>query len=328
LPTVRLVYDFGLAWLVLAGVALLCACSRSVENQPVIAYVGYLSAETDKPYQRFLDAMRKTQPELHGRARFEYVAGTDNDDDALAMAIGEAARQRPTVLVTPTGISAEIASRVAGDTPIVFTSYLDPVVAGFAKSMRLPGGKITGISLADWLDEKRLEILHDAYPHARTVAVLADHSWAKHYDGEARIAAEATRLGLRAEVIYADTADDVDRAMSLESAKQFDAWYFLPTYVSYLAQASIVSHLTRLDRPGIFGTTDEVSQGGQIGYAQDTSFVWATVSELVARVASGENAGSIPIERPRRFVLSVRPRTEPAGQQLPASLIRRADLVF
>ena len=51
----------------------------------------------------------------------------------------------------------------------------DMVAAGFAASLAKPGGNITGISLmSPDLDGKRQDILIEAVPNARRIAVLAD----------------------------------------------------------------------------------------------------------------------------------------------------------
>ncbi len=57
--------------------------------------------------------------------------------------------------------------------PIVFTVVGDPVGVGYAVSLARPGGMITGVS-SQWseLVGKRLEILKEALPNAKPVAVL------------------------------------------------------------------------------------------------------------------------------------------------------------
>jgi putative tryptophan/tyrosine transport system substrate-binding protein len=314
----------------LAGFAAGCG-PLETETRPkpvVIAYIGYLQPDTDESFGRFSKALKETEPGLFSRARIEYVKGSDSDEQALAAAITQAAQRKPAALVAPTGTSAQIASRVAQSTPIVFASFYDPVKAGFAKSMRTPGGNVTGVSQADWLDGKRLEILQTAFPAARRIAVLGDRNWAAHYDGQARIASEAQRLGLDAKVLLADTLEEVEHIMNAPAAESFDAWYVPPTYVAYIAEQSIIDSLRRLGVPGMFGTVGEVVRGGDMAYVQDTAFVWPAVARLVARVVSGEAAGTIPIESPRRYLLVVRADARDKTGPISARTVRQADLVY
>lgn len=319
--------------LLLMGLAAFAAgCGpREADTRPksvVIAYIGYLEPSTDESFGRFSKALEETEPGLFSRTRIEYVKGSDSNEQALVAAIAQAAQRRPSVMVAPTGTSAQLASRVAPSIPVIFASFYDPVKAGIAKSMRTPGGNVTGVSQADWLDGKRLEILQTAFPAARRIAVLGDRLWAAHYDARARIAAEAQRLGLVAQVLLADTPEEVEQIMEASAAESFDAWYVPPTYVAYLAEESIIASLRRLRVPGMFGTVREVIKGGDIAYVQDTAFVWPAVAKLVARVASGEPAGTIPIESPRRYLLVVRADARDRTGPISARVVRQADLVY
>jgi putative tryptophan/tyrosine transport system substrate-binding protein len=328
----RLSCAFGwTAWVALAVMApVLGLVSDSVAppRRPVVAYVGHWTAQTDPAYAQFLLAFRARQPALAAQVRFEYVTGSDNDDEALTEAVRAAMARKPDVLVAPTGSSAIAARRVGGDTHVLFSCYIDPLRAGLVNSMSHPGGRMTGISLADTLDGKRLEILRDASPTVHTVAVLADSSWSTHYDGEARIMAEAKRHGLVATMVYAQTEAEIDALMSRPDAARFDAWYVIPTYAAYLAEDKIVGHIRRMGKYGMFATVTEVRKGGLLGYAQDSSFVWPTLADLIARVLAGEDPGTIPVERPKRFVLAVRTGPDTAATPVSTALVKRADIVF
>ncbi len=230
-------------------------------------------------------------------------------------------------MVAPTGNSAVLATSVSEGTPVVFASYLDPIRAGFATSDRLPGGRATGISLADWLDAKRMQTLHEGFPGIRRVGLLTDRSWAEHYQGVGRVLADAQHMGLQATLYCGDTADDIDRLMQQPSAAQEDAWYVLPTDLAYVGEARVLAHLRRLKAPGMFCTPGEVEHGGEIAYVADNSFVFPKLAELVARVAGGEDPSRIPIERPRRFLLLARADARWRGEPISARLLRRADRI-
>jgi ABC-type uncharacterized transport system substrate-binding protein len=62
-----------------------------------------------------------------------------------------------------------------GSIPIVFTSVGDPVGAGLVKSLREPGGNVTGMSaLAADIAAKKLQLLDDLVPGRKLVAVLGN----------------------------------------------------------------------------------------------------------------------------------------------------------
>lgn len=314
----------------MASIAIACvvaADSATIPRRPVIAYIGHWTADTDRAFRRFVDTMRTRHPAVAAGAVFEYIEGS-LDAEVLQRAVAAAALRRPAVMVAPTGDSARAAHRARLALPVVFSCYVDPLRSGIVQSMSRPGANMTGISLADTLDGKRLEILRDAAPQVRTVAVLTDPSWSSYYGGEARVQADAARLGMTATILYARDQAEVDALMGRADAARFDAWYVMPTYVSYVAEQRIIDHIRRLGRYGLFATTNEVRAGGLIGYAQDTAFVWDTLADLVTRVLDGEDPGSIPVERPKRFVLAVRTGPGTEATPLTSTIVRRADLVF
>ena len=72
------------------------------------------------------------------------------------------------------GYPASLAAKtLAKDMPIVCSGAGDPVATGLAQSLARPGGNLTGVTeLATELSAKRLEILKEAVPNLKTVAML------------------------------------------------------------------------------------------------------------------------------------------------------------
>ena len=309
-------------------VAALSSDSMGGRGPPIIAYLGHEAPHSDRAYLDFLRVVRQHHAKLLQNARIEYIRLADGDAAAMDLALHFTLDRRPGVIVASTAESSRLASRMSHGLPLVFATYQDPVRAGTVSSLRSPGSRATGVSLADGLDGKRLEILREAAAEVHSVAVLADRSWEQEHDAQRRIGVEAQRLGLGATLVYAETIDELDALMTNPAAAKFDAWYIPPTYIAYLAEARIIAHLRRLQKPAIYSTTNEVRGGGLMAYEQDTSFAWNTIADLVARVLAGEDPGTIPVERPRRYVLSVRTGPEVAATSIAPSVIRRADQIF
>lgn len=292
-----------------------------------VTFIGDGPAERFRPWRLFQEAVRSYQPGLLKQATLHYLDCPKHDHAAKRAAILAAANSGTDVLVAPSGNSATMAVTVAQQTPVVFASFLDPVRAGFARSDRVPGGMATGISLADWLDGKRLQTLRDAFEGIQRIGILTDRSWAQHYQGEARVLADARALGLDARLHIGETVADIDQLMTSPLAVRQHAWYVMPTDLAYVGEAQIKTHLARLGAPGMFSTLGEVERGGALAYVADASFVYPTLAELVARVVGGEAPGQIPIERPRRFLLVARADARWQGRPISARLLRRANRV-
>ena len=96
------------------------------------------------------------------------------DPARLPALAAELVRLNPDVIVVPDESRVNAVRQVTHTIPIVFCVVGDPVAVGYAASLRRPGGMLTGIS-SQWseLVGKRLEILKEALPNAKPVAVLA-----------------------------------------------------------------------------------------------------------------------------------------------------------
>jgi ABC-type uncharacterized transport system substrate-binding protein len=257
-----------------------------------------------------------------------YFQGSDVDPQRLRDAIASAAASRPAVIVLPSGDHVAAASALRVEPPLVFASFPDPLRQGTVESLRRPGRNTTGVALGDSLDLKRLELLRDAFPHVGTVAMLVDNSWLANEDTAGLIDAAARHLGLRVEVRVADTLQALEQLMQTTTASACDAWYIPPTYIADLAAPEIAAALRRLHLPAIHASEREVAAGALMAYSQDTRFAYDALAQLATRVALGEDAGTIPIQRPYRYTLSVLIEPDALWARIDPSVVRRADRVY
>ena len=83
-------------------------------------------------------------------------------------------RRKVAVLVATGGAPSVMAAKGATSTvPIVFTSGVDPIHAGFVTSLSHPGGNLTGVNLfVTTMEGKRLGLLRALVPGVQLIAVL------------------------------------------------------------------------------------------------------------------------------------------------------------
>lgn len=319
-----------LAW-ALAGIALGLlggSVDRHAQLPVSIAYVGAWEEAADPVFARFKTALSMRHPTLSAGALVMHFHAETTDEAGLDTAINAALASHPTVLVTPTAEDAKRAAALAKGTPVVFSSYADPVAFGIRDSLQRSEQPIAGLSLADTMDAKRLELLHDAFPRARRVAVLADRSWATTLGGAERISHASAELGLQSTLVLAENATEIDTAFSMPNVTRYDAWYIPATAIAYDTEARIIQHLQRLKAPAIHATVGEVKAGALMAYEHDSSFVIDAMVDLVKRICDGEPAGNIPIQTPHRLVLAVRIPHGPHAPNPSVAIIQRADMVF
>lgn len=297
-----------------------------------VLYLGASARATDPTFRSLVESLRRNQPDTLARIAWRYAAIPDAEsaiEPAVAAALADPVDGASGVdlIVALNGLFAASARRHAGRTPIVFSSYEDPVAFGFVSTLRSRSEPICGVSLADELEGKRFEILRQAWPGTRELAVLADHAWADQTGVRRRVEEEATRQGLHATLLIAEDVDQVRALFADPDSRRFDAWYVPTTFLALSARPLIRQNLRAWRKPSIWSSTEEVRDGAQMAYSQETQFTWQALAELIARVLGGEPAGAIPIMRPDHFTLAVRVTPDVGAPPPDISIIRRADRV-
>src|SRR5207244_2890224 len=80
--------------------------------------------------------------------------------------------RRPDRIVTASSAYVAAFKKATSTIPIVFASAGNPVEQGFAANLRRPGGNITGVILYIGLNAKIPEIVREALPTMRRLAIL------------------------------------------------------------------------------------------------------------------------------------------------------------
>lgn len=95
--------------------------------------------------------------------------------DRLPSLATDLVRLKVDIIVADVSIAIRAAQQATQTIPIVMAVSGDPVGAGLVAGLARPGGNTTGLSsLAGGISAKRLELLKEAVPRVRRVAVLAN----------------------------------------------------------------------------------------------------------------------------------------------------------
>jgi putative ABC transport system substrate-binding protein len=177
------------------------------------------------------------------------------------------------------------------------------------------------------LDQKRLEILKEAFPTIRRVAVLtefrADQKFKEEMDASAR------QLKLELLFVEVPREEEVDRAFSIARQGRSQALLAVATNV-------VVSHRSRLaalaatDRMVSISEFPLMAQAGfLLTYGADLDDLGRRSIGQIDKILKGARAGDLPIERPTKFRLTVNQNAAKAlGLTIPQSLLARADEVI
>ena len=111
--------------------------------------------------------------------------------------------------------SAFAAKAATKTIPIVFGIGADAVKVGLVDSLSRPKDNLTGVSVfLSVLGPKRVELLHELFPAADTIALLANPGNVNTKTDEPEIRAAADRLKQHLEVLTASTQSDLEAAFA------------------------------------------------------------------------------------------------------------------
>jgi len=305
--------------------ALLFALYSSSEAQPAKAYrIGYLSSGTrPSTSDPVLSAFKQGLRELgHSEGHNVTIDSryAELDQTRLAELANDLTQLKVDVILTspdePVIRAVQLATRTI---PVVMPgSVVDPLAATFwgeqhraplVASLAKPDGNFTGLTNLDSeLHGKRLELLKEAFPAVRRVALV----WPRAQQQKQTlkdIEAVTQGLGIEIQSLPAGTLDDFDRALSEISRKTPDALLVARSQVIMTHKERIIGVATKKRLPTIFPEREFVDAGGLISYGADTRDLYRRAATYVDKILKGANPGELPIERPMKFDFVVNLKT-------------------
>jgi putative ABC transport system substrate-binding protein len=213
--------------------------------------------------------------------------------------------------------------------PIVAV-HRDMLGSGLVTSLARPDGNTTGVSMqVDEADGKRQDILIEAVPGLRRMAVLIDVNYTKFAKLEAL--QEAARVhNIEFSIHRVARGEEIAAAIDSAQASGATALNILwsPLFVSHLRL--IIERVSAAHLPTMYQYPEDAEAGGFAAYGPDVVQVFGeVVARQVVQLLRGTKVADIPIEQPTKFELVINLKTAKAmGVTVPEALLARADKVI
>lgn len=302
--------------------------------QPVLPRIGYLSGRSPATDGHLLDAFRA------GLAESGYVDGqnvvidprwAEGRFERLDGLAADLARSKPTIMVAVGGTPVPLAAKTAAPTlPIVFTIGTDPVELGLVSNLNRPGGNMTGAMLsASVLEGKRLDLLREMVPEARSVVLLANPTSAAAAEQTRDAKMAARTLGLALDVVNAATAGEIDRGFAALSVARPDALIVSIDGFLISRRTQIIALAAERRMPAIYPSREFPDAGGLASYAARWADTYRWVGIYAGRILKGARPSDLPVQQPTNYELVVNLKTaRTLGLLLPPAFMVRADEVI
>jgi putative ABC transport system substrate-binding protein len=316
----------------LAGALVAAPLTAETQGQAKVPRVGVLGPGTAtemlkvqrEPFER---GFRELGWEPGVNILLEYRYGGESPT-RLGELAAELVRLGVDVIVARGPVAIRAARQTTATIPIIMATTSDPEKWGFVKSLARPGGNTTGIANQTWeLDGKRLELLKEAVPHVKRVAVLANP---RNKDQFPTILRDAQSVGLQARVFQVTRPEAIEGAFeSIDKAQARALLVATDVQVLEPSRGRIVAMAARYRLAAMYPWGFYVDIGGLMSYATSVSELHRRSATFVDRILKGAKPGDLPVEQPTKFDLVINLKTARAlGLTIPQSLLQRADQVI
>src|SRR5260221_10395490 len=180
------------------------------------------------------------------------------------------------------------AKRATRDIPIVFVFAGDPVASGIVASMSRPGGNATGLtSLNASADAKRLELLKEAMPALRRVALLASRGdpGTSSIVSAARNAARS--LGVELDIRSFESVDNIEGTLTAVVKAGGEAVVVAGSPVFFPLQPRIAQWAGAARTPIISPWRELPLAGGLLSYGTSVSAMFRRAAVFLDRLLQG-----------------------------------------
>jgi putative ABC transport system substrate-binding protein len=299
-----------------------------------VARVGWLAASLDNPvqalgHQVLTSGLRK----LGFTEGHNLVLEHRPTDEGLAKAFAGAnelvAAKTDVLIADGPELALQAATAARPPVPVIMlANNYNPFERGYVKTLAEPGGKVTGVFYRQQeLAAKQLELLAEAFPVSRRVAVLWD-SASEDTFRSAENTARSMQLTLRS-LKLENPPYDFDAAFRTLAEGQSQTVLVLssPLFTAHRVQIAELAVRHRLPTMFIFKTY--VETGGLMSYGVDPVGMYQRAASYVAKILRGAQPADLPVEQASNFLFALNLKTAKAlGITLPTSTLLRADEVI
>jgi putative ABC transport system substrate-binding protein len=289
--------------------------------------------ESDPEAQRYLSVFRHALDQLGWKegtnVRFETRWGLNDAETSRRIATAVIAL-RPDVVLAAGGPVVTALQRLTRTVPIVFSQSIDPVGAGFVKSLARPEGNATGFTQFEYsLSGKWPELLKEIAPGTKRVGVLRDATNPAGIGQWAIIQVAASALGMEITPLPVRNVDEIEPGIA-EFARHPNGGLVVPISARAVTHHSrIIAGAARHRLPAVYVYRYMAAAGGLLSYGPDLTVQYRSAAGYVDRILKGEKPADLPVQAQTKYDLVINLKTAKAlGIEVPPMLIARADEVI
>jgi putative ABC transport system substrate-binding protein len=314
----------------LGGVAAWPLAARAQHTSlPVVGFLNSASADGYASMAAaFRDGLKETGYAEGSNVTIEYRWAQDQYERLPALAADLVSRRVAAIFANSPSIAA--AKAATSTIPIIMMSGDDPVRLGYVASLNRPGGNVTGVSiLSNELAAKRLGVLRDLVPQARTIAALINSDFGPSGRFRVDIEAAAGALGLAIQFLPANNEGEIDAAFAGLAQVHADALLVGPGPFLDSRRDKLTALAAKIAIPAAYETRATAVAGGLMSYGARVQDGYRQGGVYTGRILKGEKPAELPVFQLTKFELVLNLKTAKVlGIKISANLLSLADEVI
>lgn len=321
-------------FIALVGGAAIAWSRSACAQQSLLPVVGFVNAGSTQRDPELMTAFFRGLAEngfVEGRNVTIEYRSSGGDETVLPAIVDDLVRRNVSVMTTANPAATMAAKAATSSIPIAFLVAIDPVASGIVASLNHPGGNLTGVTTLNIeVAPKRLEVLHELLPQAKTFALLVNPTNAANTAATVRdLQAAAQKTGLALRVLNASSEDEIDSAFASLDADRADGLVIGTDGFLIGRSEQLASLALRYRIPSIFQYRGFAKAGGLISYGSSFSDTYYQLGLYTGRLLKGEKPADLPVQQSTKVELIINLKTaKMLGITVPLPLFGRADEVI
>jgi putative ABC transport system substrate-binding protein len=312
---------------------LLATVPLAEAQQPAPFRIGWISNDRGSGNSPMFDAFREGMRDLkyvEGRNLIIDARWGQGSNERLAQLAVELVKANPQLIVTSGGPSTYPVVRAGATMPVVFGFSGDPVEGKLVESFAHPGRNLTGVSfLSLELVGKRMELLKEALPSLKRVAILANPQHPGE-QGELHASQSAAKeLGLALEYFQLPITAKLEDILPAIAKSRSEAIVVFPDAYMMGLSERIAEFAVKHRIPATSGWAQFAESGNLMTYGPNLRDSFRRLATYVDKILKGAKPSDLPVELPMKleFVINLKAAKQ-IGLTIPPNVLARADKVI
>src|SRR5262249_12515024 len=301
-------------------------------QQPAMPVIGFLRSNSFDDATHLVAAFRLGLKEtgfIEGQNVAVEFRSAENQLNRLPAILADFIRN-PVAVIVANNIAAGGAKAGTTTISIVFTTGSDPVTDGLVASLSRPGGNITGAAfITSELGAKRLELLRQLVPKAKTMAMLVNPNTDETERERKDVQAAAHAIGQQLMMIDVGTDRDIDTAFATVVQRRVGAVLVGTGPFFFSQRQRVVAIAAPPALPTERCPVSAVAIRALTSFESSNPDAHRQAGIYAGRILKGEEPANLPVVQSTKFELTLNLRTAKAlGLEIPPALLAVADEVI